>query len=205
MTKDGNFTIEELDAYLFVPCEYNGIQYASVQDFKNELTAFCEMSGQYANRLSHRADSGQFSTAANAGTTGGAKKKSGKFQSQFAGTPIPLSFERSGEYPLRMQIQLQSDFKNKSKLKEFEKEQAKRNKILQTSDKNIKKYYGRLKELKNKEHTKKYKTVQEKIQLWNDRANEANQTYGLSKYDNEIEVKKIIINDIIFEGHKLNF
>lgn len=189
MIKDGNFTIEELDAYLFVPCEYNGVQYNSVQDFKNELTEFCNMEGKYANRPTHRADNGQFSR------TGAIQK----------GYPIPLSYERAGEYPLRMQIQLQSDFKNKAKLKEFEKEQAKRNKILQTSDKNIKKYYGRLKELKNKEHTKKYKTVQEKIQLWNNRANEANQTFGLSKYNDEIEVKKIIVNDIIFEGHKLNF
>lgn len=205
MIKDGNFTVEELDAYLFAPCEYNGVQYNSVQEFKNELTAFCEMSGQYANRLSHRADSGQFSTAANAGTTGGAKKKSGKFQNQFAGTPIPLGFERSGEYPIRMQVQLLSDFKNKKNLSQFNKEQKARNSILATSDKNIKKYYKKLKALENKKHLKIYETTKEKIQLWNNRANEANQTYGLSKYNDDIEVKKIIINDIIFEGHKLNF
>lgn len=188
MIKDGNFTAEELDQYNFIPCVYNGIEYASVQDFKKELSDFCNMEGSYTNRESHR-EAGKFSK-------GGKKQK---------GTPIPLNFERSGEYPLRVQIKLVSDFKDKKKLKEFEKEQEKRNKILQTSDKNIKKYYGRLKELKNKEHTKKYKTTQEKIQLWNNRANEANQIYGLSKYDNEIEVKKIEVNTIIFEGREIKF
>ena len=82
------------------------------------------MEGSYTNRESHR-EAGKFSK-------GGKKQK---------GTPIPLNFERSGEYPLRVQIKLVSDFKDKKKLKEFEKEQEKRNKILQTSDKNIKKYY----------------------------------------------------------------
>lgn len=191
MIRDGNFTAEELDAYSFIPCEYNGKQYNSVQEFKEELTDFCNMEGKYTNRQSYRSSAGTY-------TNKGKGKKE-------AGQVIPLSFERVGEYPLRMQIQLISDFKDKKKLKEFEKEQEKRNRILQTSDKNIKKYYQRLKELKGKEHTKKYKTTQEKIQLWNERANEANQKLGLSKYNNEIEVKKISINTIIFEGHEIKF
>ena len=40
MIKDGNFTAEELDQYNFIPCVYNGIEYASVQDFKKELSDF---------------------------------------------------------------------------------------------------------------------------------------------------------------------
>ena len=32
-----------------------------------------------------------------------------------------------------------------------------------------------------------------------------NLKFGLSKYNNEIEVKKIYINTIIFEGHEIKF
>lgn len=204
MIKDGNFTAEELDTYSFIPCEYNGKEYNSVLEFKDELSEFCKMEGKYANRLSHKSDDGKFSTEANAGTTG-SKKNTGKFKASFEAKPIPLDFTRDGQYPLRMQIQLVSDFKDKSKLRQFEKEQRQRNGILATSDKNIKKYYKRLKELENKKHLKVYENTKQKIQLWNERANKANQEFGLSKYNNEIEVKKIYINTIIFEGHEIKF